>query len=133
MNTPTNYTLPQNKALVLRTCSSDMESYRGFKWPESGPVECPDWNPEPECGSGLHGWLWGEGDGYLGNWSNDAKWLVVEVDECDIIDLNGKAKFPRGVVAFCGDRAGATGFLRTHDPNSATRSIIGGTAKAGDR
>ena len=30
--------------------------HHGFQWPlEVGAiVECPDWNPEPECGGGLH-------------------------------------------------------------------------------
>lgn len=47
--------------LVLRTCAADLTSYGGFQWPESGPVESPDWNPIAECGNGLHGWL-GAGD-----------------------------------------------------------------------
>ena len=117
--------------LVLRTCDAKMKSHKGFKWPTSGPVEAPDWKPTVACGNGLHGWLWGEGDGSLGNWAGDAKWLVVEVAESDIIDLAGKAKFPRGVVVHCGDRLSATEFVRQH--GGIGRAIIGGTSTSGYR
>ena len=45
--------------LVLRTCSANMTSYGGFKWPKHGPVSAPDWIDNYECGNGLHGWLAG--------------------------------------------------------------------------
>ena len=53
-------------------------------------VVAPDWNPAPKCGGGLHGLLWGEGDGSLLSWEPESKWLVVEADEADVvkIDLN---------------------------------------------
>lgn len=92
------YKLPKNKVLALRTCSADMTSRNDFVWPESGHVECPDWQATQECGSGLHGFLWGEGDGSMLDWSPDARWLVVEVDEDSFIDLGGKIKFPEGIV-----------------------------------
>ena len=50
-------------ALVLRTCNPDMTSHNGFVWPTNGPVSCPDWRDDYSCGHGLHGLLWGEGDG----------------------------------------------------------------------
>ena len=90
--------------LVLRTCSPDMTSHNGFKWPKSGAVKAPDWNPQAICGFGLHGLLWGEGEGAHLNYSADAKWLVVEVSAKSIVDLKGKVKFPAGKVVFCGDR-----------------------------
>jgi hypothetical protein len=123
------YAVPDGKALVLRTCNADMTAHGGFRWPESGPVEAPDWEPIAECGNGLHGALWGEGDGSLFRWEPDAKWLVVEVDAGAIVDLDGKVKFPRGVVVFCGDRKSATDWLAERAPG---RTIIGGTATAGD-
>jgi hypothetical protein len=55
--------------------------------------------------------LWGKGDGGLLNWDSDAKWLVVEVDEEDVIPLEDKVKFSKGVVIYCGDRYGAYNFL----------------------
>ena len=48
------------KHLILRTCDANMQSHGGFQWPRSGPVAAPDWNPAPECGNGLHGFLRGE-------------------------------------------------------------------------
>ena len=87
--------------LVLRTCNSDMTSYDGFKWPESGPIEAPDWKANKECGNGLHGWLWGNGDWQLKSNDPRCKWLVVEVEKSAIIDLGGKIKFPQGRVVAC--------------------------------
>jgi hypothetical protein len=126
-------------ALVLRTCGADMTSYGGFLWPESGPVECPDWKPTKQCGNGLHGFLWGEGKGGLASWGEGARWLVVEVIESDVIDLDGKVKFPRGVVVHCGDRFSAGGTATAGDRGTATAGYrgtatagYGGTATAGD-
>src|SRR3972149_1448441 len=99
---------------LLRTCSSDMTSYGGFAWPRSGPVGCPDWDPTPECGHGLHGLLDGEGDGSLLHWAPDAVWLVVEVTE--YVDLAGKAKAPRGTVVHCGDQLSSTAWLPSRAP-----------------
>jgi hypothetical protein len=135
----------RKKMLVLRSCNSDMSSYNGFVWPESGPVKCNDWNPKPECGNGLHGWAWGEGDGSLGNWSDDAKWLVVKVSDKKVVDLKGKVKFPEGNVVFCGNRFDATNYIRKHGakgPVIGASIVVGyngiasagnkGTASAGD-
>ena len=109
-----------NTVLVLRTCNKDLTSYGYFQWPKSGPVECPPpdpnnpkvhWDPTPKCGNGLHGFLWGEGDGFLASRSPFALWLVIEVLESDIVDLGGKVKFPKGNVVFCGDREGAIHYI----------------------
>ena len=51
--------------LVLRTVGPDRISKKGFKWPKRGPVKCPDWDPKPECGHGLHGLAKGMGDALL--------------------------------------------------------------------
>jgi hypothetical protein len=117
--------------LVLRSCAADMTSYHGqFKWPESGPISCSDWKPTQACGSGLHGWLWGEGDASLGDFSEGAKWLVVSVDEAMLIDLSGKVKFPSGDVVFCGDRMAAGKYVV--DNGGFGKRVISGTATAGD-
>jgi len=117
-------------AYMLRTCSADGTSYGGFTWPESGPVEAPDWDPSPQCGHGLHGLLWGEGDGRLIDWSEDARWLVVEIDPRTAVDLCGKIKVPRAVVVYCGDRLGATADICER---GAAGAVVGGTATAGYR
>lgn len=105
------------KSFVLRTCDVNLRAHGGFQWPESGFVECPDWNPEPKCGHGLHGLLKGCGDAATLGADKDAKWLVVEVNDEDIVDLGGKVKFSRGNVVFCGDRSGAVSFLVDKHPD----------------
>jgi hypothetical protein len=134
--------------LILRTCNADMKSYNGFQWPKSGPVKCSDWKSVAQCGNGLHGLLWGEGDGSLLNWSPDVQWLVVEVPADSVVAIDSqKVKFPAGVVVHCGDRLSATEYINKFAPHgkiivgvSATAGYrgtatagYGGTATAGDR
>src|SRR6202142_1731246 len=121
----------EKRVLVLRTCAADMTSKNGFKWTQKGAVECHDWLPTAECGNGLHGVLWGEGDGELANWSEDAKWLVVSVLEKDIVVIDRKVKFPRGNVVFCGGRKEATDYIAARAPNTV-KAIIGHFAVSGD-
>jgi hypothetical protein len=118
--------------LCLRTCNSDMTSHGGFRWPESGPCEAPDWNPEPICGGGLHGLAWGEGGSDYLSVDADAKWLVVLADATTLVDIDGdKVKFPRGEVVYCGDRTGATDYIYRN--GGAGKRINYGTATAGYR
>jgi len=130
--------------LILRTCNADMTSRNGFKWPRSGHVPAPDWNPEPECGNGLHGFLRGEGDGGLADWSSDAVWLVAEVET--YVDLEGKVKFPAAHVIFAGSRLEAATIVKARYPDAAVIganvavedgrvAVVGyrGTATAGNR
>jgi hypothetical protein len=116
------------KHLILRTCNADMTSRNGFKWPRSGHVAAPDWNPEPECGNGLHGFLRGEGDGGLADWSSDAVWLVAEVET--YVDLEGKVKFPAAHVIFAGSRLEATAIVKARYPDAA---VIGANVAVEDR
>ena len=109
-----------------------MSAYNGFKWKESGEVSAPDWQPEPRCGHGLHGLLWGCGDGGLLGNALDAKWLVVEVEAASIVELDGKVKFPKGEVIFCGDRKGATELISGRAPK-ANLPIVWLSITAGDR
>jgi len=102
--------ITKGKAYILRQCAPDMTSWGGFKWPESGEVSAPDWEATADCGNGLHGFLWGEGDGSLANYGSDNKWLVAEIDEW--IDLGGKVKFPRANVMFCGTMHEAAAEIR---------------------
>src|SRR6185437_2638269 len=106
-----------------------MRSRGGFQWPKAGPVSCPDWNKDPVCGGGLHGLLWGEGDGSLVD-HDSPNWLVVEVVASEIVDLNRKVKFPRGTVVFCGSAFDATKYLAERAPN-AVKAIVGGTSTSG--
>lgn len=99
---------PTKKALVLATCNAHMIDSRGFRWPQRGPAEAPDWDPEPECGRGLHGLLWGIGDySFLALADPFAYWLVVEVEAHTVVHLDGEVLCPRGNVVYCGGMAGA--------------------------
>ncbi len=131
------------KHLILRTCDANMQSHGGFQWPRSGLVAAPDWDQAPECGNGLHGFLRGEGDGDLADWSSDAVWLVAEVET--FVDLSGKVKFPTAEVIFAGSRLEATALVRARYPDAAViganvaveagrMAVVGysGTATAGN-
>jgi hypothetical protein len=106
-----------------------MTSSNGFIWPVSGPVECPDWDPIVECGYGLHGLLMGVGAAKLLDWSAEARWLVVEIEE--FVDLDDKVKFPRGIVIYAGDRRGATQKIIEMGADPAV--VPGAVVIAGDR
>ena len=114
---------------VLRTCGADMSSYGGFIWPNSGPVAAPDWRADDRCGGGLHGFLWGEGNGELASWESDALWLVVRITSPGYVDLDGKVKFEAGEVVFCGDRAAAVADIAAR---GAIGAIVGGLITRGD-
>lgn len=116
--------------LVLRTCNKDMSSRNNFVWPRSGPVSCYDWKPTKECGHGLHGFLKGEGNPSLADWGDKATWLVVEVFVRDIIDLDGKVKFPRGNVLYAGDRKTATDMILARHSKA---KVMGASVVVGDK
>jgi hypothetical protein len=90
---------------------------QNFTWPTSGEAVCPDWDPKPECGNGLHGFypdrlpknvvkcltdLWTKER--LTNdvrwrkdqerryshvdWAGGFVWLVLEVAEEDVVPLD---------------------------------------------
>jgi len=95
-------------AYILRTCNADMTSYGGFVWPEYGPVQAPNWTPRlAQCGNGLHGLLWGQGDRSLLSSNADAKWLVAAIPARETVNASGKHVFPRAFVVYCGDCAEA--------------------------
>src|SRR5574343_59809 len=118
------------RVLCLRTCNADMTSYRDFRWPGDGDtVEAPDWNPGSHCGNGLHGLLWGEGDGHLLRHDQDAVWMVFEADAASVVDLGGKVKVPKATVLKTGDREAVTAWLAERAPG---RAIVGASLTAGD-
>jgi hypothetical protein len=126
--------MKERSVLVLRTCGPDLKSHGGFQWHKKGKVFAPDWIDNDKCGNGLHGWLWGEGDGDMGNINPDAAWLVVRVAEKDLRhgkgDLIGKCKFKAGIVIHCGNKESATKYIAENGAHG--KSIIGYTATAGD-
>ena len=115
--------------LVTRFVRQDMSAYNGFVWPESGPVECPDWQPVKQCGNGLHGWLHGKGTGDSWDRKDGDRMLVVEILESDVIELDGKVKFPRGTVVHCGDPQSVSAYMAK---KGHTEGLVEGTATAGE-
>ena len=123
-------------ALILRTCNADLTSHGGFQWPSEigAVVTAPDWRDDDECGHGLHGWLFGQGDSSASNsiGKPDAKWLVVEALISDLKSLGGKVKFPTCTVRHIGDKQSATQFLLENEPRAASVAVIGATLTGGD-
>jgi hypothetical protein len=122
-------------SLVLRSCAPDMSSKNGFVWPAVGEsAVAPDWSPEPCCGQGLHGWLYGQGDHDVSNYTKPGcKWLVVEVETDSIVMLGGKCKFPKGVVRFVGTMTEAAAYLIANEPRAKEVAVIGATVEVGDK
>jgi hypothetical protein len=123
--------LADGEVLMLRTCDKNGRAYGGFQWPQSGEVTAPDWSARANCGNGLHGLLWGEGDaGHLSS-DVDAVWMIVGVKaDTPRVDLNGKWKAKTCAVHYYGLREVAVGLLQKHAP--AGSRIAYGTATAGD-
>jgi len=122
------------KALVLRVCGPNGESYNGFRWPLTvgAEVVAPDWKPVAECGNGLHGWLYGAGDHTAADIRDGAKWLVVEVDESSIVMIGGKCKYPKGTVRFVGNMPDAAVYIREHEERAKSCAVIGAVVSVGD-
>jgi hypothetical protein len=101
---------PESIGYILRCNAPDLTSKNQFQWVSQGPVEAPDWQPINKCGNGLQGWLWGEGNHTVSNHGDNQKavWLVAAVWLVDVIDLEGKVKFPRAWVVYSGNRDEAT-------------------------
>jgi hypothetical protein len=125
-----NYKVKKGCVLILRTCDENLKSYNGFQWKKSGVVSAPDFMSTKECGHGLHGFLKGSGDVSLLPSSNMDiyKWLICEVKESEIIELDGKVKFPSCTVIYCGEMIEAVSILKTIYPDSP---VIACTATAG--
>ena len=125
-----------NKSIVLRVCRSDMTSYNGFIWPETGYVEAPDWDAKEECRNGLFGWFEAQGYANSSSYLNepDAKYLVLEVETDSIIHihLQGKCKFPRAKVCFVGNREEALAYIEEHCPHLQHSPLLFASRKAND-
>ena len=126
---------PVATSLVLRCCNPDMTSRNSFVWPDVGGIAtAPDWKDNTECGNGLHGWLYGQGDhgscDYLKN--DKAKWLVVRVADSDIRMLGDKCKFKSGEVVFVGGKSEAADYIIANEPKAATVAVIGAVLECGE-
>jgi hypothetical protein len=125
--------LRRGEVLVMKVVEADGSSYGGFIWPtEVGAVvEAPDWKPTKECGNGLHGWLWGVGSLSVCNGLHenpDAVWMALAVPSADVIDLDGKVKFPRCRIAFRDDRTAVANFIAARRPANTPAPMFGQAA-----
>ena len=144
---PNNYIAPHEwtnggtEVLVLRFSDKDNKSYGGFVHPtEIGAVvTAPDWNAEPICGGGIHGWPWGFCIGYDKDpdWGSP-NWQVYGVQQSDIVALEGKVKFRTGTLRFRGtwDQAsnhvlsGQIALIQKNSSGAASATGCGGAASA---
>ena len=111
--------------VALRTCDADMQSRGGFQWPGVGEtVTAPDWTDSQECGGGLHGLLWGQGDWSLLATDETAKWVVFR-PVGEMSHLGGKIKCESAEVLFIGARLDAWQFLRQHVTNLRGANLVG--------
>jgi hypothetical protein len=123
-------------SLVLRVCAHDMSSKNGFVWPCVGGIAtAKDWKDNEECGAGLHGWLYGQGDNRVSDhWNNpSAKWLVVEVETSGIRMLGGKCKFQSGKVVFVGEKSEAAAYIIKHEKRAKNVAVIGAVLECGEK
>jgi len=130
------------RVLLLRYVSMEYKSYGGFTWPEQigAEIECPDWNPEPVCGGGFHGWPWGIG---IGSGKDpvfvDTFWQVISADPKDIVWVeNDKAKCRKVRLEHVGSwweciakiEAGRTTWIQHASRGSASATGERGSASA---
>ena len=117
------YAPKEGEVLILKSLPADLKEQGGFQWPESGYVEAPDWNIKPECGGGLHGWLWGQGDASLRCRDEDARWIVASTHHLGtIISHFAPAGTP---VIFGTATAGDRGTATAGNRGTATAGLYG--------
>lgn len=111
--------------VALRTCDANMQSRGGFQWPGVGEtVTAPDWTDNQECGGGLHGLLWGQGDWSLLARDETARWVVFK-PLGEMSHLGAKIKCESAEVLFAGARLDAWQFLRQHVTNLQGANLQG--------
>ena len=135
--------LQKDEILVLRNCKADGTSYGGFKWPQSGYIECPDWQDTDQCGNGLHGLPWGVGSvEYFYN--EPAVWIVFKTKTTPGSYRHGSGSFTNkckskgATVVHYGSKQEALDLIAAHSPQGlamvySTQTAGGGsTQTAGD-
>lgn len=105
----------EGRVLLLRSCRADFTAHGGYRWPNEVGAECrPErWDPRPVCGDGLHGFLHGEGDAGLADWSETAQWLVFSAATADMVVIDScKAKVAVARIEYVGKGENAGDRLR---------------------
>ena len=77
---PHQWTNKDGDVLILKRIKPNRKGYGEFIYPSGvgTVITAPDWNSEPKCGGGIHGWPWGFGLGEGVDYDilNDI-WLVL--------------------------------------------------------
>ena len=77
---PHQWTNKDGDVLILKRIKPNRKGYGEFSYPSGvgTVITAPDWNSEPKCGGGIHGWPWGFGlgEGADHDILNDI-WLVL--------------------------------------------------------
>jgi hypothetical protein len=133
--------------LFLKALPANRLAHGNFLWPDQvgAIVKSETWNPEPDCGGGLHGLVGGNGGTDLLCQHLDAVWYAFEsVDEkgnpsdAEAVVIDGqKGKCHRAIIRTIGTRDEATAWLvKAGCPQVAYSTITVGdftTGTAGDR
>ena len=126
--------------LLVKCVTSDMTSYGGFAWPESGPVKPDAWSRKATCESGgLFGWPLGIGVGLGKDIIPNGRWLVFRAKPENVINIEyGKAKAVPGEdgslpeVVYCGTMAGAMLMTMKHRQAWIEHASRGSASASGD-
>jgi hypothetical protein len=99
----------------MKTVDRNYKSHGGFQWPKKigARVVAPDWNEQPVCGGGLHGLLWGCGDGSLLDWNTEAIGVVFSATG-NVVDINNKVKVRSGKVEYIGSIQQCAQYIYDH-------------------
>ena len=122
----------EDVVLMTRGSAEGGFAFGGFRWPiESGVGVQPEkWVPDAKCGNGLHGFLWGEGNGRLAQWGADSVWHLLAARADDVIELGGgKVKAGACWVVAVGSREEVLAVAAKLMPG---RVLVGGTSTSGD-
>ena len=77
---PHQWTNKDGDVLILKRIKPNRKGYGEFIYPSGvgTVITAPDWNSEPKCGGGIHGWPWGFGLGEGADYDIlDDIWLVL--------------------------------------------------------
>lgn len=116
--------LMEDHVLVLRKTEEDGKANQGFVYPNKGWVEAPDWDGgKKECGGGLHGLAWAEGEFEIDDYGDFFQVILVNKKD-GFVDLKDKCKYRRGeVVLTSRDSRQAIEFIKKYDADTSHRRM----------
>ena len=114
---PHEFTDSDGNVLILKRLNKDRKAHGGFQYPTGigHIVEAKDWNPNNQCGGGLHGWPFSFGLGEGSDFELDDVWLIMAAKPSDVVgEIEGgwKCKCRAAEIIYDGDFNGAMDLLR---------------------